>query len=269
MDVFFLTNLCMDYVVLYIVNKVCRFAATKLRLLFAATLGAVWSVIEIIMPEKIHWLMIICTYVLISFFMIRICAWKCRFKELLKGVLVLYGVTFVLAGALHMFYYNTYAGYIVNQVILKDTDLVIFVGVSLLLLYLICVQLFRIKVYADMICKVRIDICNQYIELKAMIDTGNVLVDPYVGKPVCVAEKTHFNKVLGEINDLQKCRYHIIPFSSLGCKHGLLEVITVDNMYIYQKDSEIKVENALIGLADTALSSDDEYHMLINAQVLK
>ncbi len=268
LDVFFLTNFFMDYIVLFLVNKLCRFAATKLRMLFSATLGAIWSVFEIMVPKQIHWLAIICTYVLISLLMIKICAWKCKLSQLLKGVVTLYGVTCMLAGVMHMIYYNTYAGYLINQVIMKDSDLLVFVMISLGLLYLIYIQIIRLKTYGKKMCRVRIEICRQNIELMGMIDTGNVLMDPFVGKPVCVADKTCFDKVLGEIEDLQDCKYHIIPFSSLGCENGLLEVVTVDNMYIYHKENAIKVEGALIGLAPSRVSTDDEYEMLINARVL-
>ncbi len=254
---------------LYIVSKICRFAATKLRILLSATFGAAWSVVEILVPEKMHWLTIVCTYILISFLMIKICAFPCKLQDALKGVVVLYGVTFVLAGAVHMLYYNTYAGYFIKQVILNDSDLLLFVMVSAVLLYLILVQFFKVKAYGDKICRVRIELCEQCIELKGMIDTGNVLTDPYSGKPVCVAQKTHFNSILSEINNWYELGYHMIPFSSLGCEQGVLEVITADNMYIYYKDSEIKVEKALIGLADTVLSADGEFDMLINARIVK
>ncbi len=253
---------------LYIVNKLCRFAATKLRLLVSAALGAMWSVISILVPKNMHWLIIICTYVLISFFMIKICANKCRFQEVLKGVIVLYGVTGVLSGLMHMFYYNTYLGYLVHQVILKDSDLLWFVVVSVVLLYLIIVQFIKIKSYGDKICKVHIEICNQCFDLRGFIDTGNVLVDPYSGKPVCVVCKTHFSSVLASIDCLQQCKYHMIPFSSLGCERGLLEVITVDNMYIYCGEKVIKVEQGLLGLSDTRLSTDEEFDMLINADIM-
>lgn len=254
---------------LYIVSKVCRFAATKLRIFLSATLGAIWSVIEIMVPENMHWLMIVCTYVLVSVLMIKICACECGLGDLLKGVIVLYGVTCVLAGAMHMLYYNTYAGYIINQVVIKDTDLLIFVLVSAVLLYLILLQFLKVKAYGDKICRVRIELCGQCIELKGMIDTGNVLVDPYVGRPVCVVQKSYFNKFLGEIYNLQKLQYHMIPFNSLGREHGILEIITADNMYIYCKDEEIKIEKALIGLAETNLSSDGEFDVLINAMIVK
>lgn len=76
-------------------------------------------------------------------------------------------------------------------------------------------------------------------------------------------------EVLHEINDCTKVKYHVIPFRSLGCDSGMLEVITADTMYICYGKKEIQVEDALIGLTAQTLSSDGEYEFLVNAQLLK
>lgn len=268
LDVLFGINLLMDLIVLYLVNKICKFAATFLRILLSATLGAVWSVIVAVSPNGINSFMLICTYVFISFLMIKICAFKRRLSELLKGVITLYGVTFVLAGAMHMLYYYTYAGYFIKTVILKDSSLLLFVGISLLLMYLVYVQYMRVKIYESKKCSVRICVGECEIMLSGLVDTGNVLKDPYSRKPISIAQKRSLQNVLKGINDYEKVKYHMVPFQSLGCENGLLEVITADIVYIYKDKKEIKITEALIGLTDIELSTDKAYQMLINPEVL-
>jgi stage II sporulation protein GA (sporulation sigma-E factor processing peptidase) len=258
----------MDFILLFIVNRICKFAATILRVLVSATFGAVWSIIAVITPTGIKSLVNICTYVLISFAMVKICAGKSEIRDILKGVMTLYAVTFMLGGMMHLLYYYTYAGYLIKQIIVRDSSLLLFVPVSLILLCLIYAQLARIKVYSDKRCRICCVIEGKRIKMQGLIDTGNVLLDPYNQKPVSVAEKTCFNMILNEINDYTKVKYHMVPFRSVGCSEGLLEVITVDTMYIYNGGKERIVYGALVGLTESTLSSDGEYQVLVNSQML-
>lgn len=267
-DVLFGINLVMDFIVLFLVNRICKYAATYLRILLSATLGAVWSVAAVIMPDSIQSVVHICTYVFISFFMIKICAGKSQIRELIKGVVTLFGVTFLLAGCIHMLYYYTYAGYWMKQILLSDSRLLLFTAASLFLIYLIYVQYMRIRVYGSGKCRVCILANGKEIWMEGFVDTGNVLTDPYNHMPVSVAEKAQFDALLREINDYTSIKYHLVPYQSLGCENGLLEVITVDAMYIYQGKKKRKIAGALVGLSKTALSADGEYQMLLNAQLL-
>lgn len=268
LDVLFGVNLFMDFIVLSFVNRICKYAATYLRILGSATCGALWSVIAVVIPTEFQWIVHICTYVLISFLMVKICAGKSEFRDILKGVLVLYGVVFVLGGSMHVLYYYTYAGYWMKQVLLPNSSLLLFTAVSAILLYLILAQFLRLKVYGGQQCRVELVIAGRTVQLCGFVDTGNVLMDPYCHKPVCVAEKKYFQDVLNAINDCTKVKYHIVPYRSLGCDDGLLEVISVDTMYIYNGKRKRKISGALVGLTQKTLSSDSEYQMLINAQLL-
>ena len=71
LDEFFVINFIMDFIVLCITKKICKFAATYLQILLSATFGALWSVIALIVPENIKGAVNICTYILISALMIR------------------------------------------------------------------------------------------------------------------------------------------------------------------------------------------------------
>ncbi len=268
LDVLFGINLLMDFIVLDLVNRVCAYTATCARILLSATLGALWSVAAVMMPDSIQPAVHICTYVLVSSLMIKICAGKCAIRELIKGVVTLFGITFLLAGCMHMLYYYTYAGYWVKQILLKDTGLFLFTAVSVILLRLVYVQYMRLKVYGRQRCRVCIQNNGMELWLEAFIDTGNVLKDPYSRQPIAVAEKKLFEGFLSEINDYTSLKYHLVPYRSLGCQDGMMEVITVETMYIYHGKKKRKIAGALIGLSRQELSQDGEYQMLIGTQML-
>ena len=141
LDEFFVINFIMDFIVLCITKKICKFAATYLRILLSATFGALWSVIALIVPENIKGAVNICTYILISALMIRICAGKCNFKELIRGTAILFGVTFCMAGSIYMIYYYTYAGYWIRMNLLSDTELLMFTALSVVIVGMIIKQI--------------------------------------------------------------------------------------------------------------------------------
>lgn len=243
LDEFFVINFIMDFIVLCITKKICKFAATYLQILLSATFGALWSVIVLIVPENIKGAVNICTYILISALMIRICAGKCNFKELIRGTAILFGVTFCMAGSIYMIYYYTYAGYWIRMNLLSDTELLMFTALSVVIVGMIIKQIMVRIVYGESECLVKIIFNDKCFDLKGYIDTGNVLKDPYFKKSVSIVDLESLNfggdsirqLILDDIELNTKVKYHMIPYNSLGCESGMLEVITVDSMYIYTK----------------------------------
>lgn len=268
LDVLFGMNFLMDFIVLFITNKICKYTATCHRVVIAATFGALWGTFSITIPANMKIITNLCTYIPVSFIMIRICMGKNKFRDIFKGVLTLYVITFMLGGILHFLYYYTYAGYLIKQIVLNDAGLFVFIIVSLILLMLLYAQLVRIKVYADKKCSVCCVIDGKKIEMTGIVDTGNILKDPFSHKPVCIAQKECFKNVLNEINDFTKVKYHYIPFNSVGCKEGLLEVITVDTMYICNEKEKKVIKDTPVGLSSEMLSSQGEYSILVNPEVV-
>ena len=157
----------------------------------------------------------------------------------------------------------------VKTVVLSNGKLVLFTAVSVIFIYFLYVQLIKLKVYDEGKCRVIIFCMGEKAELTGFVDTGNVLVDIYTKKPVSVVPRKYIQNILNKIDDYTKVKYHIIPFRSLGCENGMIEVISVESMYIYLGKKEMRVENALIGYTDMELSGDNEYEMLVNAGLLR
>lgn len=256
----------MDAVLLVFVNKFLKYSATYFRIFIAATIGAAWSCIAMTVP--IHNLVVknICTYILVSFIMIRICANKSSIKDIMKGVVALYVVAFVIGGGCHMLYYYTKAGYYINTVILNDRLLMFAIFLSVILLISIAGYLNRYFVYDTKLYNVRINIGEQHVDVKAILDTGNVLQDPIYHKPVNVIEYEAVKNIF-KIDDCTKVKYHMIPFHSLGCECGCIEVIMVDDMYIYRDGKTIVRNKALMGMYKQQLSGDHAYQMLLNSEM--
>ena len=102
---------------------------------------------------------------------------------------------------------------------------------------------------------------GENIELKALLDTGNLLTDPVSGKPVSVVEETD---TLRQWMIKYPQKYKVIPYHSIGNEHGILEGIVLDELMI-QKKKEKKVEkDTIIALYAGKLSKDGTFQMILN-----
>lgn len=274
----------MDMLVLIIVNKIMHYHTTLSRILSASALGAVWSIIAVIFPDKYKLFVNLCTYFIVTGLMLIIInsplniiraaggnrgryALRNYLKELLKGIMVMLSVACTLGGAMHILVYYTYAGYIIHNVLIKNRQMLIITAITIFFVFVVIRIMNKINKGMS-VYKVAVTVGNECIVLRGIIDTGNQLMDMYAGKPVNVMDKVYFNKVLSKINDYSRLKYHLIPYRTVGNNEGMIEVITADYMYI-SDDSETKAyENVLIGLSDVKVSEKDDYQVLINGQMI-
>lgn len=101
------------------------------------------------------------------------------------------------------------------------------------------------------------------IRLRALADSGNLLHDPYTGKPVSMVDREIYEKTYGQPQTVR-----LVPYESLGCGHGLLEAVTIDALEIVYGNHKIRIEHAVLGLAEQQLFSRKPYKMILNPQEL-
>ncbi len=101
------------------------------------------------------------------------------------------------------------------------------------------------------------------IRVRALSDSGNLLHDPYTGKPVSMVDRAVYEKAYGTPQAIR-----LIPYESLGCGHGLLEAVTIDELDIMYGSHKIRVEHAVLGLAEQQLFLEKPYKMIVNLQEL-
>ena len=100
------------------------------------------------------------------------------------------------------------------------------------------------------------------LPVKGFFDTGNLLVDPMVGKPVHIIRK----EILKEQVEKGKLLTRIIPFHSLGRENGLLETVTLEGMYIMKEGHPLYIEKPVLGLAEENLFQDDRCDVILNGK---
>ena len=99
--------------------------------------------------------------------------------------------------------------------------------------------------------------------LQALSDSGNLLHDPYTGRQVSMVDRDAYQAAFGLP---QKVR--LIPYESLGCRHGLLEAVTAEEISYVYGGCQVDCPQAVLGLADHALFDKKTYQMIVNPQEL-
>lgn len=274
----------MDLVILLIVNRIMHYHASAIRLLLSSTLGAVWSVAAVMIPDRYRLFVNLCTYFIVTALMLAminsplniIKARRCNkdryaltnyLKELFKGMIIMLSVACFSGGIMHMIVYYTYAGWIIRRILVTYNQLIYLILISVVVIIVIA-RVYRTYKKNSDIYKVTVIVDNHKIMLHGIVDTGNQLTDKYTGKPVNVMDKSYFENVLYQINDYGRLKYHFIPYRTIGNNEGIIEVITSDYMYISGKDETKAYKGALIGLSDRKVSQNGEYQALINGRMI-
>ncbi len=128
--------------------------------------------------------------------------------------------------------------------------------------------------------KLVVELDGRRAELTALVDTGNVLVDPITHAPVIVAELEALKELfdysvrvsLGS-DDLQEglglmaqrgLKARLIPFSSVGEREGMMVGFVPDKASVCRGGSLLPMKNCVVGVYPHSLSPDKSYDALYN-----
>ncbi len=106
---------------------------------------------------------------------------------------------------------------------------------------------------------------NQRVAVMAYWDSGNLLTDPYNGKPVNILSK----KVASQIFCSKEDAVRYVPYRSLGRSDGLLEVYSAEGMNILQGKKRVEIKPVVFGVAEEGLLEGKEYDVILHTSVME
>ena len=107
---------------------------------------------------------------------------------------------------------------------------------------------------------------QEKIRLQALLDTGNHLVDPISGAPVCLVSE----KLARQISSgFKPEKYHAIPFRSIGRDKGWLNAYELPELVIEEPDRAIRREHVIVAICNAGISEESIYQMILHPRVLE
>lgn len=273
LDVFFLINFIMDYIVLKLTSLVMRKKTRKLRIFAATIFGAVYSVI-IIQPLLHHLRFVTFISIAAACIMVWIAFGFGDIVTYLKNIVFLACVSFMLGGVMNYLYYTTDLGKHINNVIHGTSNQVvnarkfIFVTfVAYIILLIVCKVIMAHKRELNLLFEVKLSRRGKSVVTKALFDTGNSLVEPVSGSMVHIAEYKILKPML-EGDESAKENICVIPFHSVGEENGMLYGIRIDEMVVLINGEPQFLYNPVIAVYDGILSTSGRYSMILNKDTL-
>lgn len=288
-DVLFVINFVVNYVLLLITGKIMRREKSYVRLVTAAIVGALYACFMFFPQIKFLYG---CAFKIIASFLLILIAYGAKNAVLtVKTALVFYLSSFLFGGVtLALFYFTDaglkYGGALNNGIFYFELPWKI-LFFSCLIAYIAMKTGFAIYKRDKNLSyrRIRVEICRNSADLNALVDTGNLLIDPITNSPVVVAELESVKKLLpGALievfrekkeNDLETVskavkntdferRIRMIPFTSLGAENGIMLGFKPDSITV----GKSVVSNVCIGICARPLSNGHSYNALISPEAL-
>lgn len=109
-------------------------------------------------------------------------------------------------------------------------------------------------------------ICSAGVEtpIKALLDTGNSLIEPISRKPVCIVEE----EILARITLENTLFLRAIPYRSIGCEQGTLYGVEIPKIKIFTENACYTAEHVICAGAPHKLSTKGVYRMILHPALL-
>lgn len=292
-DVFFLINSVMNFIILYCEKTILRLNSPWYRLTIGSIVGSLGAVIFIMQTQMPLLLRGICLYGIISAGIIIVSFGYGSIKNFLFKIAVFYGISFFLGGI-----FNFLTQQLTNWSwifgIGKKEPLTIQRFITVIVIIVITMPLWFSFI------KKRKQTHNQYYQVQLIhnkkklnmigfYDTGNCLRHWLTKKPVAVVESKYIEKLLTEeektdislymqagmkeekqvFQGKSTTRLTIIPYHSLGQNHGMLIGITLDNVIVGKGKEKKENPNTIVALYEGRISVNGEYRMILHGELIE
>lgn len=272
LDVLFIVNFVMDYVVLSLMSGILKNTVSHIYIkkLLASAIGALW-VCTVVLFRLYNPIFYAVGYMVIATVMTVIITKTRKVREIVKGVGILYAVTCSLGGLLHVLYYYTTVGYFIHTLSEKSR---IAMPLWLLAAGTVTGMPFLKYIYSGIADKISrsslknmAEIVNdgKKVRVRALIDSGNSLIDPFTGEGVNVAEQGVVDKL---ISSYEECAYHLIPYSSVGRENGLIPVVRFEQLTLRGEEDTYVIKRPLFALYSGHFSKTADYEVIIHPNMV-
>lgn len=253
-DSLLLLNFVMNLYCLELVNIILLRTATRRRVILGAALGAVMYLLPFLIPGA-GWIKAAIFFPVSAAVMIMTVFRPQHGKAFLHVASLLLAASFLLGGTLLFLLELLPAEWVRGILGIMGLGALVFMEVSRMIK----------RGRRTGLCKVELIGKGARITVNALLDTGNGLIEPVSGKPVCILEKSVFE---GLWRTGKPEGFRVIPYHSVGKKQGILYGYLVPEVRI-NSDGLVKCcKNIYIGIVDGEIAQSGSYCMILNPMLL-
>lgn len=271
LDVVFIENLVMNLSIILSEAILLNSLNKLIRKIGSALFATAYYILTLIFPKLSGFQVFVGILIILIAFRPR------NLKLLIKQVFLFYFINFVFAGTSFalMCAFNKDKFSIFNGVVIGNFDVfkVFLAGIIAIIMLTYFFRKRSKHVFKDVV----ISISGKVKEIRLLLDTGNLLREPYTGKPVMIVEKSALKNVIDEelFNDLEKMLkggeiipdgMFLIPYRSLGNSLGFLLGIKPD--FVTLKKNGKKFCNVVIGICNENISETKSYSGIFGLETL-
>lgn len=282
-----LISMIMNSLLLWATGRILKKKAPWWRILFAGTIGGIYYFwlcyrLELGMIGQTE----ILIFIGIGVLMLILAFSLSSIKELFRMVILFFLITLLSSGVT---YFLMNPPFIYKKGSYGTWEVILVNLLSLLIVTELGWGLIH-QLYLEKGClfSIRLSVNGLTTDLCALLDTGNMLVDPITGHPVLVVEVRSLQEVLPpEVIDLNKIlargefpdnsaldfspdwasRIRFIAYASVGREKGFLLGFRPDEVTLLQKEPRT-LPPVLVGLYNFAASTGSSYQALLPSSLL-
>ncbi len=254
-DVFFLENFMMDFIVLMAVKRSMHKQVSGGSVCLGALMGALFASVLLLIPLSYAGKLAL-SHTLINSAMVIVGLRIRKLREYINSIISLYIFSFLIGGIISCIE-NVAGKY------MKAGSL--FFGIAVCSYFVFR----KILDYLEALFKLPLQYCQVILTLKdkscmveALIDSGNNLSDNITGEPIHIITSKTIKK-LTNTNKVQKIRY--VPYHTIQEEQGVLPVIRLDKMQILGEKAKT-VLNPVIGISSKEEFEGGKFEMILNPE---
>jgi len=278
LDVLFLINFILNYLILLICAKVSSVHINRVRIALAAFTGAVYAAGVFFL--SLSFLHMAVSRLIVAAIMVLIAFSFYTLRRVLKLFFIFMGITLAFGGGIFAIYFVTNLGAQVQNGIFYINLPFNLLFFGTVVTYAIISIAFRKNPSLDLksgVYTAEISIFGSTIRLQALLDTGNKLRDPLSNKPVVIAEYSAIREALpfeiraildntNRLNYLsaieripRRFKIRLVPFRTVRDETDMFLAFSADCVSI----EKTKMTNVLIAVNPEKISDDEEYSALV------
>lgn len=236
-DSLFCTDFIMNFYVLSLTSKFCGRTATRPRKLLGAAYGAGIYCTIFFLPGGWLPFKIFAGMAVSAVGMIWIAFGRKKLSVMLKLLATMIGAAF-FQGGIFLFVRNQ-----ISFIGESDSTVILTLIIGAASYRIGCFLIEKNRKKEQLFCRVKLQNGEKEIQVNALLDTGNFLVEPLSGKAVSVLEETVLLELFGGVLPQY---YRVVPYSSIGKQKGILKCFEIPKMWMEYQEENRAFENVLI-----------------------